>query len=624
MQQVDFSMGIEKRDTVSEMHALLDLPINAIQKLGQRPPGLPTEVRQTAEWENLRKALFAGSMRFKQHLGFDMRELLTDAHMGRMAAYLMWKMLRPFAPQVLIGPGLGSTPLLYHLANQALDEGINLQILMVRDKRKEHNQKHWVEGNLVQARGQRAVFIDDFMAKGSAFDLVQRALADEKLEIDIRAVGLFFDMWNPEGSRQISVKHCPVVALFTRHDVGLSRDAFDALPPLMQGQMPPLLTASQPMWWRMALNKPHTEYQKKCVPVVDNDRVFVADDQSTMWCHDLHTGDVLWSLPSLQRPLKGIVQWLQCADDSVVYGCYDGTLSRVRQSDGYIVWRWRLDSHIHATPCLDLAHGRLFINTEQWNEGQLMGHVQCLDWQTGRLHWQFTHSWWSPCSVVYSDALNAVFAHCNDQSLVSLNADTGALLWRNGATGRALTDDSASLDARENQGLVRGRPTLVRLASGHALISATENGWLECVAADTGELIWRKRYGEGLEHQFLQVCASEQGGAISQVLVLDGKWHLMAFDTQTGQLRWLCRLRATGCWAPVPVDAAGRYWAVLSRNGELALIDVFAQVKLWEGGIKGKYFQPPTFYQDHLIAASNNSGLMVYKINPVYLNKGQR
>ena len=36
--------------------------------------------------------------------------------------------------------------MLYGIAQAALDDGVNLPILMVRDKRKDHNQKKWVEG----------------------------------------------------------------------------------------------------------------------------------------------------------------------------------------------------------------------------------------------------------------------------------------------------------------------------------------------------------------------------------------------------------------------------------------------------------------------------------------------
>ena len=105
---------------------------------------------------------------------------------------------------------------------------------MVRDKRKDYNQKRWVEGHRPSAQGKRAVLIDDFMRTGSALPLVQEALRADKVDVALCAVALFFDTWEPLGSRQISASALPVISLFTRHDVGLSRDCFDAVPPLMK------------------------------------------------------------------------------------------------------------------------------------------------------------------------------------------------------------------------------------------------------------------------------------------------------------------------------------------------------------------------------------------------------
>jgi outer membrane protein assembly factor BamB len=497
----------------------------------------------------------------------------------------MWQLVKPFAPDVLIGPGLGATPLLYAIALAALEDGAALQVLMVRDKRKSHNQKRWVEGYRQGAQGKRAVFIDDFMSAGTALTLVRDALAAEHVDVKLCAIALFFDSWEPLGSRQISASSLPVLALFTRHDIGLSRDCFDAVPPTMIGQAPDFIS-EQPAWWRFSLNH-NTTYPNKCVPVIGGDSVFVADDKSTMWCHDLQTGDVRWSTPSLAQPAKGVVQHLLYADDSVVYGCYDGSITRLNAHDGAVQWRWKIDSSIHATPSLDIANKRLFINTEQWCDGKPRGHLQCLDWQTGRLQWKHPHGWWPPGSTVHCADLGLVLAPCNDQSLIAVNANTGALVW-----------------TVQTRGLVRGRPAT---ALGKVVV-ATEQGHLECFDAASGHRLWAVQYGQSLWHQFLQVAGD-------CVLVLDGKWHLSAFDLASGALRWIARLRSPGCWAPI---AYGRYFVVLSRQGHIAVFCPERQVKVWEGKIPGDHHQPPAVACGKLVATSTSSGLMAFDIHPYY------
>jgi outer membrane protein assembly factor BamB len=561
----------------------LELP--GVQQLGARPPGLLPDIRNSPYWDVLRQQIYTQAMHFGTQLSFDFRQLLTDARSAQSAGRLMWQLIKGFEPQVLIGPGMGATPLLYATALAALDDGVALQVLMVRDKRKAHNQKRWVEGHRASAKGKRAVFMDDFMKSGSAFPLVKEALKADKVNVELCAVALFFDMWEPLGSRQISASALPVVSLFTRHDVGLSRDCFDAAPPLMKGAAPDFIQ-TDPSWWRFELNH-RTAYPTKCVPTIGKDAVYVADDHSTLWCHDLHTGDIRWSTPSLAQPQKGIVQLLQHVGDSVVYGCYDGTVTRLAAVDGAVLWRWKIDSSIHATPSLDLTHSRIFINTEQWCEGRPRGHLQCLDWHTGKVRWKHTHGWWPPGSTAYADGL--VFAPCNDETLVAVHADSGTLAW-----------------TVKTRGLVRGRPAL---AQGKLWV-ATEQGVLECFDAASGQALWAVKYGQSLWHQFLHI-------ANGCVLVLDGKWHMSAFDMDTGELRWLGRLRSPGCWAPI---AYGRYSVVLSRQGHVAVFCPERRTKVWEGRIPGDYHQPPAVAHGKLVAAGTQSGLLAFDINAYYEN----
>jgi outer membrane protein assembly factor BamB len=424
--------------------------------------------------------------------------------------------------------------------------------------------------------------------------LVREALKADSITLDIVALALFFDMWEPLGSRQISTSQLPVVRLFSRHDIGLSRDCHDAMPPLMKGSAPDFV-GDTPRWWRMGLNK-SLAYPTKCAPVIADGAVFVADEKSTLWRHDLSTGDIQWSVASLETPQKGIVQKLQHVQGSLVYGCYDGSITRVNAATGTLQWRWKIDSSIHATPVIDEAGGRIFINTEQWNGGQPCGHLQCLDLATGHLLWKHRHAWWPPGTAAYCAATDLVVAPCNDESLVALGAGSGSVKWR-----------------FKTEGLVRGRP-LIKVVRGKSRIYAsTERGRLHCLDAVTGGLIWTRRYGQGLWHQFL--VADDQA-----VFAMDGKWHFTAFGLDSGATRWLSRLRSPGCWQPV---WCGKYLVVLSRQGHLAVLDPAREVKVWEGRIPGTYHQPPAIAADGLgkpmlVAASSSSGLLAFDIHAHY------
>ncbi len=499
----------------------------------------------------------------------------------------MWQLIKPFEPEVLVGPGLGATPLLYGIANAALQDGIDLSIMMVRDKRKEHNRRRWVEGAR-RPENSRAIIIDDFLGQGSAVNLVEAALTADERKLNICAVAILFDMWEPLGSRQISISKCPVVSLLKRHDIGLSRDCYDAVPPLMQGSYPAFI--NKPAWWRFELNS-NNQHPLKCAPVIADNAVFVGDDQSRIWRFDGASGETNWQYQSLGRPQKGIVQRLQFADNSIVFGCYDGTITRLEANSGKVIWRWRQDSHVHATPALDLANRRIFINTEQENGGAAFGHLFALDWDSGRVLWQYTHGYWPPASATYSAPHNAVVATCNDRSIVCVDASTGQLRWQ-----------------KETKGMVRGKPGI----NAHAVFVSTENSYLHSYDLATGEERWVRRHGKGKHHQYLHVDKD-------LVYALDGQCHLSVFDAESSELRWVNRLRETGNWTPVSFE---KYMLVLSENGALAILDPQKEIKVWEGFVGGHYRQPPAVgyvnQQPVLATASNHSGLKVFKIHPFY------
>jgi len=546
-------------------------------------------IRRSSEWEFLRRQIYTEAVVLSKQLGFDFRLMLTQPRLAEIAGRLMWRMIRPFDASVLVGAGFGAAPLMFAIAMSALKEGRSLGILMIRDKRKEHNMKKWVEGKRPPS-GSRALIVDDFMRSGTAVTLVEQALSEDRCELDIAGVALFFDTWEPLGSRQMSVSRYPVVSLFRRHDIGVTRDCFDAKPPTMKGSFPPFV--EKPLWWRFDLNGKRG-YRLKCAPALADGAVFAADDRCNVWRHNLNDGTVEWKYESLADHPKGIVQLLQFADGSLVFGCYDGTVTRLDARTGKVIWRVRQDSSIHATPALDAAGGRVFVNTEQWNNGSPVGSLLALDWSTGRILWRYRHRYWAPGSPYYCPDNGLVAATCNDGTMVCVEAASGTRRWE-----------------FRTRGLVRGRP----LISDGRAYAATESGALHCVDVSSGAEEWTVRYGKGLMHAFLLA----QSGC---VYVFDGKWHLSAFDQNSGALRWLSRLRSAGTWCPV---SSGRYLVALSRGGHLSVLDPRRQIKVWEGSVGGAYWQPPAIGAGFLAAASNDQGLKVFRISDFYTHESDK
>jgi len=541
------------------------------------------------ELEPLRRAILERVIRLGPTLVFNFKDLLSQASLARAAGRALWARIRHFEPEVLVGPGFGGVPLLYATAMAALEQDqLDLALWLVRDQRKAHAGKPWISGpSFVHAP--RAVMLDDFLGRGTAVELIDQATAQEGKAMDLRAIAVLYDSWRWNGSRRISVSRCPVVAVFRRHDLGLTRDCDDAAPPLMKGAAPPLV--QEPLWSRLDFNGA-SDRPRKSSPVFAAGALFAADDRSQVWRFDALTGEAVWCRKSQETHEKGIVQNLQHAEGSLVYGSYDGTVTRIDDEHGEILWRWKVDRFVHATPEIDLPRRRLFVNTEALDHDAPSGRLVAMDWDSGRVLWKFDHAFWAPGTARYDALRNRVLATCNDMSLVCVDADTGVLAWR-GVT----------------KGLVRGQPAI----AGNHLIACTEDGWLQAFDLETGaELRSRRCGGGGKIHQFTHV----QDG---QVYVMDDNDHLAVFDASDFRLLWVSTLRSPGTWAPV---RWGRFAIVLSEKGHLATFDVPTRRKVWEGRVGGQFAQPPAVGSVDgtplLACASHRDGLSAYRINDFY------
>src|SRR5450830_1621438 len=104
-------------------------------------------VRSDRDWNVLRKRICPEATHFTEKLVFDFRRLLTRSQWSAIAGRLMWRLIRPFSPEVLIGPGYGASPLLYAIAAEALKEGCHLDVLLVKDNRNEQaSTDKWIIG----------------------------------------------------------------------------------------------------------------------------------------------------------------------------------------------------------------------------------------------------------------------------------------------------------------------------------------------------------------------------------------------------------------------------------------------------------------------------------------------
>lgn len=175
-------------------------------------------------------------------------------------------------------------------------------------------------------------------------------------------------------------------------------------------------------------------------------------------------------------------------------------------ASGDLLWKMAFNGGVAATPLF--IDGRVVAVSAE-------GEVVAVDPKDGAIVWQEVPAGaLKPLPFVPSPAYAAkrILVADNTNKLVSLDAATGATVWRK------------TLPARTNTALV---------VVGSTLVLGTEDGYLNWIAIDSGEVKKRIRLEEGRPYG-TPILASP----LLFVLAAGAKGNLIALDAESGVVRW--------------------------------------------------------------------------------------
>jgi outer membrane protein assembly factor BamB len=175
-------------------------------------------------------------------------------------------------------------------------------------------------------------------------------------------------------------------------------------------------------------------------------------------------------------------------------------------ASGDLLWKVAFNQGVSATPLL--IDGRVVAVSAE-------GEVVAVDPKNGAAVWHSAPAGTlKPLPYIPSPAYaaNRIFVADNTTNLFSLDATTGATLWRK------------TLPARTNTALV---------VAGKTVVLGTEDGYLNWIAIDSGDVRKRVRFEEGRPYG-TPILASP----LLFVLAAGAKGTLLALDAESGAIRW--------------------------------------------------------------------------------------
>lgn len=537
--------------------------------------------------------VFFGDDSWKGSHMWDLREMLLLDDYASIAGRLLWAKIKKYQPEVIYGDGYGAAPVMFAIQHAAISDGYQLSLLWVREQRKDRNRKRLVEGPRPRV-GARAIFVDDLFSYGTTWSKVHDKLKEENIKINTVALACILDIWRNGGlggTRRIHAKGHPIERIFRRQDLGLTR---------IDGKK---LVVKKINWRFLTKNLGNpagVQTRLKSPPKIYKDFVLHCTDQGTLYCLNLHTGNIVWKYEPVVPYHKEIevINEFQIFEDKLYYASYDGSCRCMDIFTGEVIWQRLTATYQHSTPEIDIANRKLYLNAELIvheydpikNNTRLVNNasdVSCYDIDTGKLIWRTERIVGTgPGSVkLVNDQLFVVSS--NNKSLRCYRSSDGSFVW-----------------AVPFPSHVKGKCVVYN----EKIYAVDELGWFKIIDLN-GSVLCTRRVGQKSRHQFLTVYQD-----LGYIILTAGAF-VHCFD-EHGQKVWIAQSRDT-------IDTRGSlqghyYLTVGQERGYLMVVDVRDGSKIQgDHSNLGQVLAPPSWENNHLAIHTQNKGLFVFETNSI-------
>lgn len=477
-----------------------------------------------------------------RHHMIDNREMMFSGRGVTDAADAIFEILEPLEFDAIACHGVGGLPL-----GTALKERLpaHISLFFVREVRKGYDFNKLVEGPPMKA-GMKVWIVDDLINRGRTYDKVSKAILDECPTAQIMGMVVLVD-YGAYGSRQLAMRGVDVKAVFDRPALNLAR-------PKTAGKK-----RFEKVWQNLSIgSKVRSGWPNiiRSFPVIAGDRMVVGTDSTSFVCCDKLTGEPHWVYQSLRTNGKGVASQPQVFGQNVITSSYDGVVRSFDIESGEIQWQAKVDSFVHSTP--QIVDGLIYLGTEGRVRRDHYGDIICLEAQTGKEHWRVETKNQIPTTPLVIPEKDRIVCSSNDRNLYCMNLD-GEIQWvvntGQDIKGRASHDE--------------GR-----------IYTTSNQGYCECRSLDDGSIIWRRKVGSSLHHNFPPI--------LDRQIILtmnESESAIASLDKMTGDVLWYNMQRAKPAFTitldqPYDPLLINHGYCVM-RNGDLAKINLDTGKTQW-------------------------------------------
>lgn len=278
--------------------------------------------------------------------------------------------------------------------------------------------------------------------------------------------------------------------------------------------------------------------------------VIATNTSGHIYALDQHTGKRKWTY----RTNGKIYSTPTVANGFVVVGSSDNNIYCLSASTGKLVWKFTADKPVLGSPLIE--KGVVYIGASD-------GHFRAFNLKSGKLLWDFdqVNNFVVTKPLLYQ---GKVYFGSWGNEFYALDAKTGQMAWKwsNGSTNRMFSPAACYPVA----------------ANGRVFIVAPDR-FMTSLDANTGAVVWRDQLKEGRVRESMGLSAD---GKLVYVKTMDGQVYGVSTTANALQLDWKSALQLPYELAPSAIVEHNNVVLVPSHSGLVSALDRQSGEVLWK------------------------------------------
>lgn len=307
--------------------------------------------------------------------------------------------------------------------------------------------------------------------------------------------------------------------------------------------------------------------------------LITANTAGRIYSLSMKSGERIWEFNTGGKIYSTPAVW----DDYVVVGSSDGKIYALSARNGNLVWELETQGPVLGSPIVE--EGIAYI-------GGSDGCFRAIDIRTGREIWNFQNvqGFVSSTPLFYN---NTIYFGCWGNMFYALSATDGSVLWQwsAGYSNRMLSPAA-----------------VVPVQANNRIFIVAPDRYMTALNANNGAVIWREKKNPFRVRESIGLSSAKD---LIYVKTMDGELIGVSTSSSEMHIKWKSDLKLPYELAPSAIRSDHRLVFVPSDKGVISAVDSKSGTLKWQYKISNALLNPVTLLGDNRVVVSSMDGKVV-------------